>query len=527
MKKVIVSTILAAAAVFSLVIVTSFGCNPQGGQLGSGGNAGGSGGASTIKFDGSAGSGQGGAPVIKLDGNVGGGHDCVNLECRQSTCRQGQCTQPPCTGGAATRTTVSGTIYDPAGKVPLYNIAVYVPNADLEPIADGPSCDPCDPATGTSLLSGSPIALTKTDTAGRFTLGIEGGDVPSGSDVPLVIQVGKWRRQITLPSAVTACQDNPIDNPDLLRLPRNQDEGHIPKMALTTGELDALECLLRKVGIDESEFTPESGSGRVNFYAGGGGTSSYDARLNGGAAITPVHPGGGASDWWDSVDNLKKYDIILHACEGSQGQFSGNQQPRSAKSQQARQALQTFADLGGRVFASHWHVYWFEQGPAAFRSIATFNHRSGLPNPYTATIDANRTALTDWMMNVGGSTTRGQVLLRQNASNTTVDAVTGGNISQRWIYAADRNPQAVTYLQANTPVPPEGSGQCGKVVLSDLHVSGGAGSGGDAGAGPGSDQPNRPFPTGCVTTELSPQEKVLEFMLFDIASCVAPIIEIP
>jgi hypothetical protein len=512
MRNVIVLSVFAAATAYSLVIVTS--CGSQG-QVGNG-ETGGAAGAPIIRLDSSV-------PIIKLDGSSGGGggltvHDCVNLECRQSTCMQGECTQPPCTGGG--RTTVSGTVHDPAGKVPLYNIAVYVPNAELDPIPDGPSCDPCDPDTGTSLLSGSPIAVTKTDTAGHFTLGLEGGDVPSGADVPLVIQVGKWQRKVTIPN-VTACQDNPIDNADLLRLPRNKNEGHIPKMALTTGELDALECLLRKVGIDESEFTPESGDGRVNLYAGGGGTSEYDPSLNDGAAVTPVHPGDGAPDWWDNIDNLKKYDIILHACEGSQGYFTGNQQPSSQKSQQAREALQAFADLGGRVFASHWHVYWFEQGTPDFRSIATFRHRNGLPNPYTATIDAERSALIDWMMNVGGSTTRGEVVLRQNANQTTVDAVAGGNISQRWIYAADRNPQAVTYLQANTPVPPAGSGQCGKVVLSDLHVSSGAA--GDT----NSDQPNMPFPTGCVTTELSPQEKVLEFMLFDIASCVSPIIPIP
>jgi len=434
--------------------------------------------------------------------------DCVGLECQQSTCTRGKCTVKACAGGG--RTTMTGTVYDPAGKNPLSNVTVYIPNKALDPIADGPSCDPCNPVNGTSLVSGQPVALTKTNTAGHFTLGMSpDGDVPAGADIPLVVQVGKWRREVKI-ATVTACEVNTLD-PGLTRLPHDQSEGHIPKIALTTGQLDALECLLRKVGIADSEFTPETGPGRVNFYAGGGGPEAYDPSLNGGAAITPARP------WWDSLDNLKKYDIVLHSCEGSYGAFDTGSEPMSTKSEAARQALQDFADMGGRVFASHWHVYWFERGPAAFKSIATFNHRTGLPNPYDATIDTGTPsgeALSEWLVNVGGSTTPGMLTIRQNASNRTVDAVAGSNISQRWIYADTLNPKSVAYLSATTPIP---GGTCGRVVFSDLHVSSGAG-------GTNTDQPAKPFPSGCVTTTLTPQELVLEYMLFDIASCVVPIV---
>ena len=41
-------------------------------------------------------------------------------------------------------------------------------------------------------------------------------------------------------------------------------------MAFATGDVDALECVLRKIGIDDSEFTEPTGTGRVHIYTGNG-----------------------------------------------------------------------------------------------------------------------------------------------------------------------------------------------------------------------------------------------------------------
>jgi hypothetical protein len=64
----------------------------------------------------------------------------------------------------------------------------------------------------------------------------------------------------------------------------------------------------------------------------------------------------------------------------------------------------------------------------------------------------------------------------------------------------------------NAPAGPNGQPQyCGRAVYSDLHV------GGDP-----SVLDTNPPPTGCGAGKLSPQEMALEFMLFDLSTCVIP-----
>src|SRR6185312_6947819 len=140
-----------------------------------------------------------------------------------------------CSG--STTTTLSGTILDPAGKNPLYGVVAYVPNSKPAALLSGTSCQSCD-----TLYTGDPIAAAVSGVDGKFTI----PSVPDGQNIPLVIQIGKWRRQFVIPS-VTACMDNPVTQ--TLTLPKNGTEGDLPNIAISTGGADTLECLLTRVGV--------------------------------------------------------------------------------------------------------------------------------------------------------------------------------------------------------------------------------------------------------------------------------------
>lgn len=397
------------------------------------------------------------------------GAPCIGLECQVPQCPNGT-------------TTLRGTVYAPEGTLPLYNVVVYVPNAELDPITDGVTCDTCQ--TG---LSGKPIAATLSDTKGEFVL----PDVPAGVDIPLVITIGKWRREVVIPQ-VEPCVDNLVD-PALTHLPRNQNEGHIPRIAMVTGGADALECLLRKVGLDDAEFTPEVGPGRINLFTGKDGGSKFVPEQNAGT------PFPAAGTLWNEPARLKNYDLVMMNCEG--GTDSGN------KSNAARQNLVDYAGIGGRLFLSHWQNVWIEDGAAPFPTAANFNHKADLDSPFTAKLETSfpkGMALAEWLINVGGSAKLGEIVIK--AGQNTVESV-NPEVSTRWIYG--ENPTSVQYFTFNAPIDAAEDAQCGRVVDTDIHVSSG-------------DSAGKAFPSGCSTKDLSPQEKALIFMLFELSSCIIP-----
>jgi hypothetical protein len=396
-----------------------------------------------------------------------------------------QCAQVSCPSPGAT-TSVSGTVFAPNGTLPLPNVEVYVPNASVGSLTTGVGNDRCEVAA-----LGHPLVATLSDDNGNFTL----KNVPVTTNMPLVIITGKWRRQI-LVSSTSSCIDMAL-TADQTRLPRDHTEGDIPHLAITTGGSESLECLIRKTGVADTEFTTNTGSGRINLYAGHNGTARFDS-ANGGTSFAS------ATTLWSSSSALVSYDQVMFACEGDQETIE--------KPQPSLDALKGYADAGGRVYLSHWQNYWL-QAETTWNTVAQWNNGLSDLNNVSAQINdafGEGSTFKAWLSNVGASSTSGELPLSQ--TKQTLIAL-DESLASKWIYlstTANGSP-SVQYLTFTTPLESSPSSRLGRVLFTEMHALLDKSS------------TNLAFPSGGCTsasTTLLPSDRALLYATFDLQRCV-------
>ncbi|HEY3801721.1 MAG TPA: carboxypeptidase-like regulatory domain-containing protein [Kofleriaceae bacterium] len=397
---------------------------------------------------------------------------------------------PACT------TSLSGTVTAPNGILPIAGATVYVASNAPGPLPTAPSCQfACTPPNA--------VAATTTGADGTFRL----DGITASPNLPVVIQAGRWRRQLVVP--VLACGDTALAADDT-RLPGSSTDAtaltamsatgaplvDLPTIAAETGDDDVVECILVELGVAASEFGNGSGSGHVQLYWNPEAFAGAKApSFAGGASY------GDVTGLWNRYAALSQFDVVML---GDDIDAAGSSKPPSAIS-----AIGQYASSGGQlVLTGNSQTIWIRNN-AAWASELTFDPQVDADATNAAmfavddTTNPDGTIYADWLFDAGASPAPGTIYV-DGASYQCVgyDAATVA----RWLYvtaSVDNGEESSNELVSfSTPV----GAACGEVVYSDFEVAWGDGN--EAAT-------VSPFPGNCAApSAMTPQVKAMAYLLF-------------
>jgi hypothetical protein len=357
-------------------------------------------------------------------------------------------------------TTLTGTVYAPNGTDPLPNIYVYAA-AKVNPFPPGNYCNKCN----------APLddwfAHTQSSTDGTFTLDL--GGVPDGSQISFVVNVGRFRKVTQLP--VKACGANTAPKA-ATTLPGTSADGDIPKIAVSTGNQDHLDQILGVLGITE-----------FDCYEGRKTTTSMPT-------CTPV----------DTIANLlaktaaktiDDYHLLFVSCAPNAYATFGTQAMATNTS--------SFVTAGGRLFTTDMSYDYVAQ---AFPAAITWMGPGGSPQPVGG---ANVGTAGTYQGNVDDASLKAWL---GNFGITSPVSLQG--FLNPWSVQASL-PKTSTQIVDGTVTTTGGSSDvplttqfdvssCGRVIYSSYHTAGGT----------------------VMPGNLLPQERILEYLMFEVATCVMP-----
>ena len=409
-----------------------------------------------------AGSGGGGAGST---GNGGG-----QMSCPQTAA---------CPAGGV----VDGRVFAPNGVDPIAGASIYVPT-NTEEFPPGVSCDVCNQgfASCRQVFSGPD---------GSFSL----TGVPAGH-TEIDIQKGRFRRKLMVD---VACGHNSL-TPDQSRLPRNSSEGDIPRIAVANGEWDKLECVLRKIGLDAQAIDIFNHSDDYNES--------------------------GRPDFGALVQNfamLSQYDIVFINC-------TDNMLESYLSDPATKTNLKNYVAMGGRLYITDWSYDHIEQVPEWAPLVCwepTSSSCTGGPEPMHAaalgadSLEVDATiedqGMADWLSRVGATNPNGTVHITHFLAEWVMQRSNVQPMVKEWVKGPVRSMDGTVNGELPLTITFDYN-SCGRVLYSSYHTLGR-----DLDTCGGLGQTSTcVFPGYCDSNPLSPQERILEFLIFEISTCVNP-----
>jgi hypothetical protein len=374
----------------------------------------------------------------------------------------------------------------PNGIDPIPDALVYVPGA-IEEFPQEVSCELCG-----EILDNARV-LTRTTADGRFMLEplpTREGHLP-GETVLLVAQKGRFRRVVDVPIELP-CEHNEIPE-ETFRLPgRDEGQSTIPRIAVATGDYDAMECVLLRFGLEAGQFDLYQGAA----FLQDGSLAGFDGLLADAA-------------------RLRSYNIVFINC-------TDNAWEGMLSQELIRNNVRDYVAAGGRLYVTDWSYDWIEQVPE-FAPVIDYEPGQSGTAPETrdaaaigqdglvVQADVLDGKLADWLRAVEARA--GQEVI-DDADRVRVEHFVDGWVQQRAVASGEQTKVWIDADIGMTDRPLTTTfdlDACGRWLYSSYHTAGRLDE---------LEPAPLPFPAYCGAGGLSPQERVLEYLILHVADCV-------
>lgn len=386
--------------------------------------------------------------------------------------------RPKCPGQEGT---ITGTVYAPNGVDPVPGATVFIPSLVPELFPPEVRCEVCG-----QLGTAANFWQTTSAYDGSFTLE---GVCPGKRD--LIFQNGRFRRFIT----IEVIANQPLQlSAEQARLPTRHAEFNaldaIPKIAVATGDFDKMECVLRKLGLADDAF------------------DMYEAVLTPSMVSPSNLPK--FSTLVADLDKLKSYNVVFINC-------TLNTFEAELAKEDVRKNIAKYLEAGGRLYVTDWSYDWLEQLDA-YAGLIDFEpgKSDGTPEGLNAAqigsdgLSVQATIkdglMAQWLSLFPGAIANGKSTISHTSASWVMMHEVDSDV-KIWVEAegssSDGSISGVRPLTITYNV-----NKCGKLLFTSYHTEGRE-----------NDFFVPQFPDYCGENT-SPQDRILEFLIFDIANCV-------